>query len=82
VTLCYKVSIIPGYPQEEVLMQKSRSRSRVAQFQLFRPPQPSPSWPELPEEVQQKTLRLLAQLLREYRERVPTAESRQGVRHE
>ncbi len=55
---------------EEVLMPTSRSRSRVAQFQLFHPPHRSPSWQGLPQETQQKSVGLLARLLREHWRRV------------
>jgi hypothetical protein len=69
VTLCYKVSIIPCYLQE-VLMRKSLTRQRVAQFKLFHLPQKRPSWQLLPSEVRRKAERLLARLLREHIGRV------------
>ncbi len=47
-------------------MPMSRSRSRVAQLQLFNPPQGRPSWQGLPPAIQQTTVRLLAQLLRQH----------------
>jgi hypothetical protein len=75
VTLCYKVSIIPCYLQE-VLMRKSLTRQRVAQFKLFNPPQKHPSWQVLPAETRRKTVRLLARLLREHIGRVGASGSR------
>jgi hypothetical protein len=51
-------------------MPTSRSRSRVAQFQLFHPPHPSPCWQGLPQEIQETTVRLLARLLRGHLRRV------------
>src|SRR6266699_1235750 len=61
VTLCYKVSIVPCYLQE-VLMRKSLTRQRVAQFKLFHPPQKRLSWQLLPLEARRKAERLLARL--------------------
>jgi hypothetical protein len=43
-----------------------RSRPKVTKSTLFHPPHRSPSWQGLPQETQQKTLRLLARLLREH----------------
>jgi chlorite dismutase len=78
VTLCYKVSIIPCYLQE-VLMRKSLTRQRVAQFKLFHPPQKRPSWWLLPPEVRGKVERLLARLLREHIGRVHVSGSKMGA---
>ena len=75
VTLCYKVSIIPCHLQE-VLMRKSLTRQRVAQFKLFHPPQKRPARQLLPPEVRRKTVRLLARLLREHIGRVRASASR------
>ncbi len=72
---CYKVSIVPCYLQE-MLMRKSLSRQRVAQFKLFHPPQKRPSWQVLPAETRRKTVRLLARLLREHIGRVRASGSR------
>ncbi len=47
-------------------MRTSESRPTANQFKLFHPPHLSPSWQRLPQEIQQKTLKLLAQLLREH----------------
>ena len=79
--LCYKVSIVPCYLQE-VLMGKSLSRQRVAQFKLFHPPQKRPSWQVLPAETKRKTVRLLARLLREHIGRVRASGSRKAASDE
>jgi len=68
VTLCYKLSIVPL--QEEVLMRKLARRLRAIQPELFHPPHQIPSWQKLPREIKQKTVELLAQLLREHRKRI------------
>ena len=81
VTLCYKVSIIPCYLQE-VLMRKSLTRQRVAQFKLFHPPQKRPSWQVLPAETKRKTVRMLARLLREHIGRVRASGSRKEASDE
>ena len=82
VTLCYKVSIIPCYLQE-VLMRKSLTRQRFAQFKLFHPPQKRPSWQLLPPpEVRRKAERLLARLLREHIGRVRASGSRKEASDE
>jgi hypothetical protein len=81
VLLCYKVSIVPCYLQE-VLMRKSLSRQRVAQFKLFHPPQKRPSWQVLPPEPKRKTVRLLARLLHEHIGRVRAYGSRKEASDE
>ncbi len=47
---------------------------RVTQLNLFQPPIQSPDWEQLPVEMRQQTVCLLAQLLREHaaRESTPT----------
>ena len=79
--LCYKVSIVPCYLRE-VLMHKSLSRQRVAQYKLFHPPQKGPSWQVLPPETRRKTVQLLALLLREHIGRVRASGSRKEVSDE
>jgi hypothetical protein len=69
VTSWYKLSIIP---LQEVLMRESASRPRAPQIELFHPPLQIPAWPKLPREIRQKTLALLAQLLREHSRRILT----------
>ena len=63
-------------------MRTSGSRSTVAQLKLFRPPRSSPSWPGLPREIKQKTLKLLAQLLRVHLNRVLASGPPKEARHE
>jgi hypothetical protein len=63
-------------------MPTSRSRSRVAQFQLFHPPHLSPSWQGLPQEIQRTTVRLLARLLREHWRRRVLASQGKEARNE
>jgi hypothetical protein len=41
-------------------------QAKVAQLNLFHPPQTNVRWESLPKEVQQQSTRLLARLLREY----------------
>jgi hypothetical protein len=77
--LCYKVSIVP---LPEVLMHKSLSRQRVAQFKLFHPPQKRPSWQVLPSETRRRTVRLLVRLLREHIGRVRASGSRKEASDE
>ena len=53
-------------------MQESVSRPRAPQIGLFHPPPQIPAWPKLPREIRQKTVKLLAQLLREHSRRIRT----------
>lgn len=50
-------------------MRESASRPRAPQIELFHPPPKIPAWPKLPREIRQKTVELLAQLLREHSRR-------------
>jgi hypothetical protein len=45
-------------------MQRLLNRPRVSQLTLFHPPHLRPSFQTLPPEIQEKTIRLLARLLR------------------
>ena len=63
-------------------MRTSGSRPTVAQLKLLRPPHSSPSWPGLPREIKQKTLKLLAQLLRGHLSRVLASGPPKEARHE
>ena len=63
-------------------MRTSGSRPTVSQFQLFHPPHPSPSWQRLPPEIQQKTLKFLAQLLREHLSNVLASGHQKEARNE
>ena len=71
VTLWYKLSI---RPLPEVLMRESLSRPRALQSELFHPPQQSPAWQKLPQEIRRQTVELLAQLLRQHSRRIMTAD--------
>jgi hypothetical protein len=53
-----------------MLMRKSASRPRAPQIELFHPPPPIPAWQKLPREISQKTVELLAQMLREHSRRI------------
>lgn len=61
--VCYKPSIIPCLRQE-VLMLRSMISPRLSQPTLFHPPASRPSFQTMPREIQEKTIRLLARLLR------------------
>jgi hypothetical protein len=60
-------------------MHKASKAKQMAQMKLFQPTQVQPHWNQLPLEIRQPTLRLLARLLREHlaadRERGGFAES-------
>ena len=45
-------------------MQRLVNRTRLSQPTLFHPPHPRPSFQTLPPQCQEKTIRLLARLLR------------------
>ena len=51
-------------------MPRSVNRSHLSQPTLFQPPHRPPSFPTLPLEIQAKTIRLLARLLRAHVDRV------------
>jgi hypothetical protein len=70
--VCYKPSIVPCSTQE-VLMPRSVNRPRLAQPTLFHPLPPRPSFRTLPPDIQEKTIRLLARLLRLHAARGLTA---------
>jgi hypothetical protein len=46
-------------------MRTQASPLRARQLKLFHPPSMSPRWEDLPREIRQQIVRLLAQLLRE-----------------
>ena len=48
-------------------MRRQTSPQPGAQLHLFHPFPKTPQWTHLPQEVQQETVRLLAQLLRQHR---------------
>jgi hypothetical protein len=55
-------------------MRASVSRPRAPQIELFHSTQPIPAWQKLPREIKQKTVELLAQLLREHRKRIQASQ--------
>lgn len=57
-------------------MQGLLNRQRIAQLKLFRPRHQSPVWEGLPQEIRLRTVRLVAQLLREHSGRVHASGSR------
>ena len=46
-------------------MRSAAMRMKAAQLNLFQPPQAGMRWESLPKQIQQQSVRLLAQLLRE-----------------
>jgi hypothetical protein len=46
-------------------MQRRVQQRQQEQFRLFHPPRRRPTWRRLPEEVRERTRRLLSQMLRE-----------------
>jgi len=79
--LCYKRSIVPCSLQE-VLMPGSVNSPLLAQPTLFHPPLSRPSFQTLPLEIQEKTIWLLARLLRLHVDRVFAAGVAQEARDE
>jgi hypothetical protein len=63
-------------------MRQSRTRARLSQPTLFHPPQPRPDFQAFPQEIQDKTIRLLARLLRLSADRRLVAEETPEARHE
>lgn len=61
--MCYKPSIVSCLRQE-VLMRRCLIPPRFSQPTLFRPSPSRPSFHTFPPEIQAKTVRLLARLLR------------------
>ena len=76
VVLCYKPSTIPCYPKE-VLMRILSSPCRATQLSLFQSRPTTPQWEQLPWEVRQQTIRLLARMLSEQSERELASRSTQ-----
>lgn len=76
VVLCYKPSTIPCYPKE-VLMRILSSPCRRTQLSLFQSRPTTPQWEQLPWEVRQQTIRLLARMLSEQSERELASRSTQ-----
>jgi hypothetical protein len=78
---CYKPSTIPFY-LKEVLMRILSSRRRVTQLALFQSGPEGPRWEQLPREVCQQTVRLLARMLNEQIERQRASPKTQETRDE
>ena len=63
-------------PEPGLLMSKRQRRAGFIQVQLFHPKSRNLQWQDLPVEIQQKTVRMLAQLLRQHFEKVPASNDR------
>jgi len=63
-------------------MPQSRTRARVSQLTLSHPPQPRPQFQSLPRDIQDKTIRLVARLLRLWADGLLVASETQEARHE
>ena len=63
-------------------MPQSRTRARVSQLTRFHPPQSRPQFQGLPRDIQDKTIRLLARLLRLWADGLLVASETQEARHE
>ena len=63
-------------------MPQSRTRARLSQPTLFQPPQSRPPFQALPQEIQDKTIRLLARLLRLQADRMLMAGEAREAHHE
>lgn len=63
-------------------MQHLLNRRRLSQPTLFHPPHPRPSFQTLPSEIQEKTIRLLARLLRVHVDRDLASGQAQEAEHE
>jgi hypothetical protein len=47
-------------------LPRRQQAARLVQLKLFHRPSTVPDWPQLPQEIRQQTVRLLARLLREH----------------
>jgi len=63
-------------------MRRSRRRPRVSQPTLFHPPLCHPHFQRLPPDIQEKTIRLLARLLRLQPDQTRIAGEAAEARHE
>jgi hypothetical protein len=78
---CYKPSTIP-FILKEVLMRIQSNPRRVTQLALFQSSPQGPHWEQLPQEVCQQTVRLLARMLNEQIERQRVSPKTQEARDE
>ena len=53
-------------------MREWATRPKAPQIELFHSPRQIPAWPKLPRENRQKTVKLMAQLLRKHSRRIRT----------
>jgi hypothetical protein len=63
-------------------MPRARRRVRVSQPTLFHPPPPRPPFQTLPPDIQARTIRLLARLLRRHADQPLAAAAAREVRDE
>ena len=63
-------------------MSKRQRRTGFIQPQLFQPRSRNPQWQDLPVEIRQNTVRMLAQLLRQHCERGRASNDRKEARGE
>jgi hypothetical protein len=63
-------------------MPRSLNRARLLQPTLFHPPHPSPPFQTLPQEIQEKAIRLLARLLRVQADQTLAVGEAKEARHE
>lgn len=63
-------------------MRRARRRLRVSQPTLFHPPPFRPQFQTLPQEIQDRTIRLLARLLRLHADQTTVAGEAGEARHE
>ena len=63
-------------------MPRARRRFRVSQPTLFYPPTPRPHFQTLPQDLQERTIRLLARLLHLPANEIRVSDEAREVRHE
>ena len=63
-------------------MLRSRRRVRVSQPTLFHPPSHRPHFQTLPQDIRERTIRLLARLLRQQADQTLVSGAPREVRHE
>lgn len=63
-------------------MPRARRRFRVSQPTLFHPPPPRPHFQTLPQDLQERTIRLLARLLHLQASAIRVSDEAREMRHE
>lgn len=63
-------------------MPRARRRFRVSQPTLFHPPPPRPHFQTLPQDLQERTIRLLARLLHLRANEIRVSDEAREMRHE